>query len=449
MEHVVKTKRGLDIQLQGVPQSRVSIAPASELYAIIPDNFVGITPKVVVKPGDKVLAGSPIMYNKTHESVVITSPVSGEVVEVERGERRKVLKITIKPETTQQAVDFGKQNPDSLSGEEVKTLLLQSGIFAFIKQRPYDVVANPDIAPRDIFVTAFDSAPLAPDYSFIMKEEQAHFEAGLKALGKLTSGKVYVGVSATHPIEVKNATAITFKGPHPAGNVGVQINHIAPINKGETVWTMNALDVLLIGRLMTKGAVDFSRTVAVTGSEIDEPHYVRTCLGASIASITKGMVKSGSYQRRYISGNVLTGTQTAADGFLGAIHNQVTVIPEGNDHDEFLGWASLSPRKYSTSHSYLSWLSGKSKKYALDARIKGGERAIIMSDEYDRVFPMDILPEFLIKAIIAFDIDKMEQLGIYEIAPEDFALCEFVDTSKLELQKIVRDGLDRLMKEMN
>ena len=449
MDHVVKIKKGLDIQLEGIPSPKISNTPDSLLYAIIPDDFVGLTPKVIVKPGEKVLTGSPIIHDKTHPNIVVTSPVSGEIVTIERGERRKVIKITIKPDASQQDLEFGRFDLENMDSSEIKDLLLKSGIFAFIKQRPYDIVANPDTAPRDIFVTAFDSAPLAPDYAFILKEEKQHFETGLKALNKLTSGKVYVGISQRQPIDVKNATSVIFDGPHPAGNVGIQINHIAPINKGDTVWTMSALDVLFIGRLFDKGIADFSRIVAVTGSEIDNPHYVRTRIGASIASITQGMVKAVKYEQRYISGNVLTGVKTNADGYIGATHSQITVIPEGNNYDEFLGWASLNPHKYSTSHSYFSWLLGKKKKYTIDARRRGGERAIIMSDEYDRVFPMDIYPEYLIKAILAFDIDKMENLGIYEVAPEDFALCEFVDTSKLELQKIVRDGLDRLMKEMN
>ena len=449
MNHVVNIKKGLDIQLQGAPALQISNSKESQLYAIIPDDFTGMTPKVEVKAGDKVQAGSPIMHDKSLTRVVVTSPVSGEIVAVERGERRKVMKITIKPDAEQQAIDFGKASVDSMTSDELKELLLKSGMFAFIKQRPYDIIANPDTTPRDIFVTAFDSAPLAPSYAFVLKEELPYLETGLKALAKLTPGKIYVGVSKKEPIAVKNGETVVFDGPHPAGNVGVQINHIAPINKGEIVWTINALDLLFIGRLLEKGHVDYSRLVAVSGSEVSNPHYVRTCAGASIASITDGLVKQAAYDRRYISGNVLTGMNAGADGFLGARQSQVTVIPEGNDCNEFMGWASLNPNKYSMSHSYFSWLRGKKRRYAIDARVRGGERAIIMSDEYDRVFPMDIYPEYLIKAILAFDIDKMENLGIYEVAPEDFALCEFVDTSKLELQQIVRNGLDRLMKEMN
>ena len=449
MDHIVKIKKGLDIQLQGAPAPRISEAPSSPLYAIIPDNFVGLTPKIIVKPGDKVLAGTPILHDKSHIDMTVVSPVSGEIVAIERGERRKVMRIIIKPDVNQDALSFGQLSLDSMSGNEVKALLLKSGTFAFIKQRPYDIIANPGTTPRDIFVTAFDSAPLAPDYAFVLKDELHFLETGLKALAKLTPGKVYVGVSKRSPLALKNGEAVLFDGPHPAGNVGVQINHIAPVNKGETVWTLNALDLLFIGRLLETGHVDFSRLVAVTGSEITKPHYVRTCAGASIDSITRGLVKKADYEQRYISGNVLTGFNAGADGYLGARQAQVTVIPEGNNCNEFMGWASLNPHKYSTSHSYFSWLLGKKRRYAIDARVRGGERAIIMSDEYDRVFPMDIYPEYLIKAILAFDIDKMENLGIYEVAPEDFALCEFVDTSKLELQKIVRNGLDRLMKEMN
>ena len=291
MDHVVKIKKGLDIQLQGAPAPEISQSTDSLLYAIIPDDFTGLTPKVDVKPGDRVLAGSPVMHDKTLTDVVVTSPVSGEVVAVERGERRKVMKITIKPDMKQEAVDFGKVSPETASVDDLKSLLLKSGTFAFIKQRPYDIIANPNTTPRDIFVTAFDSAPLAPDYAFVLKDELHFLETGLKALAKLTPGKVYVGVSKRSPLELKNGETDLFDGPHPAGNVGVQINHIAPINKGETVWTLNALDLLFIGRLLETGHVDFSRLVAVTGSEITKPHYVRTYAGASIASITRGLVK--------------------------------------------------------------------------------------------------------------------------------------------------------------
>lgn len=449
MSNVIRLKKGLDINLKGKPAQKVSESSASELFAVVPDDFHGLVPKVTVKPGDAVQAGTPVMYDKRHPEVKFVSPVSGIIEEVERGERRKVMKITIKPDGKQTAVDFGKHNPKSMSKEEIKQLLLEAGMFAFIKQRPYDVIADPSVEPRDIFVTAFDSAPLAPDFGFVLKEEMPHLETGIEALQQLTQGKVYIGISERNPITVKAGESVFFDGPHPAGNTGIQIQHIAPVNKGETVWTLSALDVVFIGRLFNEGKVDFSRLVAVTGLEIEQPVYVRSCMGASIASILKDRVKPAEYHQRYISGNVLTGTHVSPDGFLGAYHSQITVIPEGDDCNEFLGWATPGLGKYSVSHSYFSWLFGKKKEYVIDSRIQGGERAIIMSGEYDSVLPMDILPEYLIKAIIAFDIDKMENLGIYEVAPEDFALCEFVDTSKLPIQKLVRDGLDQLMKEMN
>ena len=449
MANVIKLKKGLDINLRGKPSSEITNAAESELFAIVPDDYHGIIPKIIVKPGDHVLAGTPVMYDKNQPDVKFVSPVSGEIIDVERGERRKVLKITIKPDKKQQYIDFGIKDPDHLTADEIKKILSEAGMFAYIKQRPYDIIANPAVQPRDIFMTAFDSAPLAPDFSFILKGEEKNLETGLRALSKLTTGKIYAGVSARQPVSITNAETVIFDGPHPAGNAGVQIQHIAPVNKGETVWTVNALDVLFIGRLFNEGKTDFSRIVAVTGSEVENPHYVRSKVGASIDSIINGNIKDNGYHLRYISGNVLTGTHVNRNDYLCAPHSHITVIPEGDERNEFFGWATPGLGKFSVSHSYFSWLMGSKKEFTIDARIRGGERAIIMSDEYDRVFPMNILPEFLIKAIIAFDIDKMENLGIYEVAPEDFALCEFVDTSKLELQKIVRNGLDLLKKEMN
>lgn len=448
MTKVIKLKKGLDINLKGKPAGVVEESAPCEYYALVPDDFHGVVPKVVVKPGEHVDAGTPLMYDKNRPEIKFVAPVSGEVVAVNRGERRKVLDITIKADAEQTFVEFGKKSADELSGEQMKELLLQAGMFPFIKQRPYDVIANPDVTPRDIFVTAWDTAPLAPDFGFVLKGEEAHFQTGLDALRKLTSGKVYVGMPAKAPIAVSNVESVLFDGPHPTGNVGVQIQHIAPVNKGEVVWTMNAFDVLFIGRLLNKGVVDFSRLVAVTGSEVANPVYVRTCVGARIDSLLAGRLTPADYHRRIISGNVLTGTHISEMDYLRAPHSQLTVIPEGDDCHELFGWAMPGLKKFSVSHTYFSWLFPK-KSYTLDARLNGGERAIIMSGEYDRVLPMDILPEFLIKAVLAFDVEKMENLGIYEVAPEDFALCEFVDTSKLEIQKIIRTGLDELMKEMN
>ncbi|MBQ3556059.1 MAG: Na(+)-translocating NADH-quinone reductase subunit A, partial [Bacteroidales bacterium] len=411
--------------------------------------FHGVVPKILVKSGDAVKAGTPLMCDKNRPEVNFVSPVSGTVEAVNRGERRKVLEIVVKSDGKFESVEFEKLDAKKMDAQAIKETLLQSGLFAFIKQRPYDVIANPEVAPRDIFVTAFDSAPLAPEFEFVAKGEEAALQAGVDALAKLTNGKVYVGVNATSQLKLNGCQVVKFQGAHPAGNVGVQIANIAPISKGEVVWTISAFDLLLIGRLFTTGKLDFTRIITLAGSEVEAPKYVKTTMGASIASVITGNVKKADHNQRIISGNVLTGTKVSASDYLRAYSSQVTIIPEGDDCNEFVGWATPGCGKFSVSRTFGSWLFGKSKKYNIDARLRGGERGIIMSGEYDSVFPMDILPEFLVKAVIAFDIDKMENLGIYEVAPEDFALCEFVDTSKLPLQQIIRNGLDALMKEMN
>ena len=448
MANVIKIKKGLDINLKGKASEVMLNAGKSATYAIVPSYFCGIVPKVPVKVGEKVKAGSVLMFDKNHPEIKFVSPVSGEVTAVNRGEKRKVLSIVVKPDAQIEYEDFGKKNVASMNADQVKDALLNGGMWPFIKQRPYDIVANPSDTPRDIFVTALNSAPLAPNFDFLVKGQEANLQAGLDALAKLTKGKVYVGVKASSSLKLNGVEVVEFDGPHPAGNVGVQINHIKPINKGEVVWTVNATDVILMGRLLNTGVADFTRLIAITGSEATERGYVKAIAGCTIASLVAGKFQDNGHIR-LISGNVLTGTKVSMDDYLGAYDCQVTIIPEGDDVDEFFGWAVPGFGKYSVSHSYLTWLTGKGKEYVLDARIKGGKRAMIMSNEYDKVFPMDIMPEYLLKAIIAFDIDKMENLGIYEVAPEDFALCEFVDTSKIELQQIVRNGLNLLYKEMN
>ena len=394
------------------------------------------------------MAGGPLFIDKNHPEVKFVSPVSGVVTCVERGARRKVLSITVEAAAEQDFEEFGKKNVAQLDGAAVKEALLNAGMFAFIKQRPYDVVADPTIAPNAIFVSAFDSNPLAPDFEVALKGEEANFQTGLDALAKMA--KTYLNVSVNQKssalTQAKNVTVTAFDGPHPAGNVGVQINHIAPINKGETVWTIDPQAVIFIGRLFNTGRVDLTRTVAITGSEVKKPAYCKLKVGALLTDVLADNVNKDK-ELRYISGNPLTGKQIPVNGFLGAFHSQVTVIPEGNDVHEMLGWIMPRFNQFSVSHSYFSWLMGK-KEYILDARVKGGERHMIMANEYDKVLPMDIMPEYLIKAIIAGDIDRMEQLGIYEVAPEDFALCEFVCSSKMELQRIVREGLDMLRREM-
>ena len=448
MANVIKIKKGLDINLKGKASEVLLNGGKSETYAIVPDFYSGVLPKVVAKVGDKVKAGSVLMIDKNRPEIKFVSPVSGEVTAVNRGAKRKVLSIVVTPDAQIEYEEFGKKNVASLKGDEVKEAMLNAGMWPFVMQRPYDIVATPGETPRDIFVSAFYSAPLAPDFNYLVKGQEADFQTGLDALAKLTTGKVYVGIRKGSAVQqVKGVELVEIEGPHPAANASVLINHTKPINKGETVWTVDPANVIIIGRLFNKGIADFSRKVVITGSETKEQGYVQAISGCTIKSLVGGRVATDAHVR-IISGNVLTGTKVTMEDYLGAYDIQITVIPEGDETHEFLGFAMPRTDQYSMSHSYFSWLMGK-KEYVLDARIKGGKRAMIMSNEYDKVFPLDIYPEYLLKAIIAFDIDKMENLGIYEVAPEDFALCEFVDTSKIELQKIVRDGLTLLYKEMN
>ena len=448
MHRVVKISKGLNINLKGAPANEMTSVAAPKLYALMPSDFTRVTPKVVVKPEDAVKAGDALFIDKANPEIQFVSPVSGKVVAVNRGERRRVLSVVVESDGKFESVEYKAKDIHSLSADEVKADLLKAGLFVFLRQRPYDVIADPKDTPRAIYVSAFDSKPLAVDFEVALKGNEDDFQAGLDALSRLAP--VHLGIcacqKATALTVAKNVTTTVFSGPHPAGNVGVQINKTAPINKGEVVWTVAAEDVIFIGRLFNKGKIDFTRTIAVAGSEVKNPSYSKVVLGAQLTTLLAGRLNN-DYELRIIDGNVLTGKKTTADSFLGAFSTQVTVIPEIMGGDEMLGWAAPRFGMYSTSRSYFSWLFPK-RKYAIDARIKGGERHMIMSNEYDKVFPMDIYPEYLLKAIITGNIDKMEQLGIYEVAPEDFALCEFVDSSKLELQRIVREGLDKLRAEM-
>ena len=449
MANVIKLRKGLDINLKGAAAQELVSVKEPGFYSLIPDDYTGITPKVVVKEQEYVMAGGPLFIDKNHPELKFVSPVSGVVTSVERGARRKALNIVVEAAAEQDYEEFGKKDVNALNGESVKAALLEAGMFAFIRQRPYDVIADPTMYPKAIFVSAFDSNPLAPDFEFALKGEEANFQTGLDALSKMA--KTYLSISvkqkAAALTQARNVTITAFDGPNPAGNVGVQINHISPVVKGETVWTIGAEAVIFIGRLFNTGRVDMTRKVAVTGSEVLKPAYCKLKVGALLTNVFSGNVTTGR-DLRYISGNVLTGKKVNPNGFLGAFDSQLTVIPEGDDIHEMLGWIMPRFNQFSVNHSYFSWLLGNNKEYVLDARIKGGERHMIMSNEYDKVFPMDIFPEYLVKAIIAGDIDRMEALGIYEVAPEDFALCEFVCSSKVEVQRIVRAGLDMLRAEM-
>ena len=441
MAKVIKLRKGLDINLKGKAALETVTVECPGEYALVPDDFTGLKPKVVVKEGDSVKVGDALFVDKLHPEVNFVSPVSGTVSLVERGDRRKLLSVRVKPDGKQEARQFNVKG-------DVKALLVESGLFAFFRQRPYDVVANPEDKPKAIFVSAFNSMPLSQDFEYALKGQEKEFQAGLDALSRIA--KVYLGISPkqTSPVltAAKNCEVTVFDGPAPAGNVGVQINHISPINKGEVVWTMGAEEVIFVGRLMLTGKVDLTRLVAVAGSEVKKPAYARVLVGQKLTTLLNGKIDTAK-SLRIINGNVMTGLKTTQEGFLGAHATEVNVIPEGDHADEFMGWIAPRFNTFSTHRSYFSWLLGKKKEYVMDARIKGGERHMIMSGEYDKVFPMDIYAGYLVKAIIAGDIDRQEALGIYEVAPEDFAIAEFVDSSKLELQRIVREGLDILRKE--
>jgi len=438
MAKVIKLRKGLDINLKGKAAAEIATVKCPGEYALCPDDFYGVKPKVVVKEGDAVKVGDALFVDKLHPEVKFVSPVSGTVSMVERGDRRKLLSIRVKSDAKQEARTFDTK--------DVKAALLESGLFAFFRQRPYDVVANPEDKPKAIYVSAFNSMPLSQDFEVALRGNEAEFQAGISALAKLAP--VRLGVSSKQTakalLDAQDCTVTVFKGKAPAGNVGVQINHTDPINKGEIVWTLGAEEVIFVGRLMTSGKVDLTRVVALAGSEVQAPKYYKVLVGQQLTTLLEGNVRlDGS---RVINGNVMTGIKTTKDAYLAAHATEINVIPEGDHADEMLGWIMPRFGTFSTHRSYFSWLCGK-KEYTIDARIKGGERHMIMSGEYDKVFPMDIYAGYLVKAIIAGDIDRQEALGIYEVAPEDFAIAEFVDSSKLELQRIVRQGLDILRKE--
>lgn len=450
MSKIITLRKGLDINLAGKPQETLTEAPLSPEYALSPLDFEGVTPKLLVKVGDEVKAGTPLFFNKYNERVLFTSPVSGKVAAINRGEKRKVLSVTVTPDAVQRYEEFEKPDLKKASREQIVELLLRSGLWPMIVQRPYGIIADPNDTPKAVFISAFDSAPLAPDYNFVLRDEQRNLQAGIELMRRLTPGKVHLSVRAKaegRMPELQGVELHTFAGKHPVGNVGVQIHHVDPINKGDIVWTVNIKDLAIIGRLVNEGRVDMHKTVAVTGSEIEKPAYVRIIAGARVDSVVKGNVKAQKEgdSIRFISGNVLTGTKTALDGFVGFYANQLTAIPEGDKY-ELLGWAMPRLKKFSVSRAYFSWLCPK-KEYDLDTNLNGGERPFVVTGLYEQYLPMDIYPMYLLKACLAGDIDKMENLGIYEVTEEDFALCEFVDPSKIEIQQIIRDGINLMIKE--
>ncbi len=447
MANVIKLRKGLDINLKGkAAKTRTAMKTADE-YALVPEDFIGVGTKVVVHEGDNVKAGDILFVNKKFPEVGFASPVSGTVTEIVRGDRRKLLCVKVKADARNEFKDFGKRDPKKMDGKAVVDALLQAGLFGYINQLPYAVSTTPDAMPKSVFISAFRDMPLAADFDVELEGNEEAFQTGLTALSRVA--KTYLGISAAQAqgtlASMKDVEVNVFDGPCPAGNVGVQVNHLDPVNKGEVVWTVDPTTVIFIGRLFASGKVDLRRTIALAGSEMADPGYVDVIVGQPIAPLLQGRV-SGQHVR-LINGNPLTGRQCSLDGYVGGHTSEITAIPEGDNRDEMLGWIMPRFNDFSANRSYFSWLLGKAKEYVLDARVKGGERHMIMSGEYDNVFPMDIYAEYLIKAIITGNIDKMEQLGIYEVAPEDFAVAEFVDSSKLELQRIVREGLDMLRKE--
>ena len=447
MANVIKLRKGLNIHLKGTAAETKRVVGACTEYVVRPDTFEGVVPKLVTHEGDRVEVGDALFVDKNRPEVRFASPVSGMVKAVERGERRKILGIKLQADEVQAFHDFGKRDVTSLSADEVKNALLEAGLFGYVYQLPYAVSADPQVTPKAIFVSALRDMPLTGNFEYELQGNERDFQTGLTALSKMAITYLGIGKKQTADalVNAKDVKVTVFDGPCPAGNVGVQVNHISPVNKGEEVWTVDPTFVIFFGRLFNTGKVNLLRTIALGGSAMASPMYVDALIGTPFSVILKDAL-TRQEDLRLINGNPLTGTKSCLEDSVGVKTSEITAIPEGADANEMFGWIMPRTNQFSTSRSYFSWLMGK-KEYDLDARVKGGERHIIMSGEYDSVLPMDIYGEFLIKAIIAGDIDKMEQLGIYEVSPEDFALAEFVDSSKLELQRIVRQGLNMLRKE--
>ena len=440
----------MDIKLVGAADKVYGELPPSETYVIKPTDFHGVVPKLLVDEGNEVLAGTPLFYSKDDDRIRFTAPVSGEIVEIKRGDKRKILEVRILADKEIQYEQFGTGDPAGLNREQVTGLMLQAGLWPMIRQRPYDVIASPEEVPKAIFISAFDSAPLAPDYDFILEGREADFQAGINTLACLTAGKIHLSVRgksvpAKAFTEAKGVEIHRVTGPHPAGNVGIQIHHIDPINKGEVVWYVNPQDVATIGRFFTSGIYDTSRTICTAGPEMNHPRYYKVVMGVQLSSMLNG--KPGNGKVRVISGNVLTGSKVDANGHLGYYDHMVTAIPEG-DEPELLGWIAPGLDKFSISRSFLSWMM-PNRQYRLNTNLHGEKRAFVVTGQYEEVLPMDLYPQQLLKAIMVEDIEAMENLGIYEVSAEDFALCEVVCTSKMDVQKTIQEGLDMVKHEMS
>lgn len=452
MSNNIKLRRGLDLPIAGAAAQKVEKGNAADIIALKPTDFKGFAPRLLVREGDKVLAGSPVMADKQSADILLTAPVSGTVAEIVRGEKRKLLEVRIKADETCEYLDFGAHNAVKMSAAEIKDLLCKSGLWAGLIQRPYGILANPAAEPKAIFVSAFSTAPLAADTEFTLRDELQNIQAGVDALGKLTKGGVHFSINAdtssSSPFhKVEHVIMHEISGKHPAGNVGIQIANIAPIQKGETVWTVSLLLLSAIGRLMNTGKVDLRRKVAVTGPVAKDPCYVEALPGTPMKAFA-AHYDNAAGDIRFISGDVLTGENVGENGSLGFFDDQVTLLHEGTER-EILGWAKpFRFNQFSATRTYFSWLCPK-KKYNMDTNVHGGPRAFVVSDLYNKVLPIDgFFPVYLIKACLAGDIDNMEKFGIYEVLPEDLALCEFIDPSKNDIQAIVQSGIDLMIKEM-
>jgi len=458
MSNHIRLRRGLNIPLQGSALTQITKTIFSDILAVKPTDFRSLSPKLLVKEGDVVKAGTPVFSDKKNPAIIICSPTSGTVTQIVRGEKRRILEILIQADKKNEYLQMTTPNFRSATKQELINTLINGGLWPAIKQRPYGIIPNPDIEPKSIFISGFDSSPLAPDLDFSLKGEIENIQIGVDILRMLTKGGVHVSLHAMNyassPFhKLEKVISHTFDGPHPVGNVGVQIHHINPINKGDVVWTIDLYSVAAIGKLFTKGIYDVKKVIAITGPRAKKPSYVECLPGMCMTDIKEYADKLDGKKRvplpiRYVSGNVLTGDNVGESGHLGFFHNQITLLSEGNYYEMF-GWIKpLRHKKFSFSHSYFSWLVPK-HKYSMDTNMNGGERAFVVTGVYEKVLPMDIYPMHLLKSILAEDIDRMEALGIYEIIEEDFALCEFVCPSKIEIQEIVSKGIDLMIKEMS
>ncbi|HAT69988.1 MULTISPECIES: Na(+)-translocating NADH-quinone reductase subunit A [Mesonia] len=446
MSKDIKVKKGLNLRFKGEAEQTLVEAPKSKTFAIKPPDFHAVVPKLVLKEGAKVQAGEVIFFSKYNEAVKFSSPVSGTIVEVVRGAKRRVLEIVIEADAVNSYKEYGTMSAESSDAEAVKTRIFESGCGAFIKQRPYDIVANPEDAPKAIYISAYNTAPLAADPEFILQDQKAEFQEGIKALKKLTAGKVYLAVNkkSSNLKDIQDVEILNVSGPHPAGNVGVHVHETEPINGGDRVWTVGPEDVAIIGRLFLTGKFDAKRTIAVVGADAKDKKYFRTLLGTNVSALVGEVNESAS---RIISGDMLTGLRLTNNQFVGFYDNTVTVIPEGNNYRMF-GWLPFTYNNiHSMSKTSLSWMF-PNKKYDVNTNLNGEERALVVTGEMEEVMPLDVYPMQLLKACMTGDVEKMENLGIYEVIPEDFALVDYVNTSKIEAQEIIRLGLDLMITEV-